>query len=203
MLAARFGQIAGGSPHLGDRLGRRPDGGDQPRGDRPGRPPAAVEADRPLRRQPISIDGETALACSDDELRRFAAHGWAVKRVDGHDAAQVTRPSPSPCGPRSRRLSHAGPSSAWAPRPRPARPRRMALRSVSGRRRGLGSRSAGTTRPSPSPMAWPNAGERRARAARRRGEPGLSGSPGTRCARNSSGSWRAGCRRPGTRRWPC
>jgi transketolase len=29
------------------------------------------------------------LACSDDTLRRFAAQGWAVKRVDGHDAAQV------------------------------------------------------------------------------------------------------------------
>jgi transketolase len=37
-----------------------------------------------------SLDGETALACSDDQLRRFAAHGWAVKRVNGHDAAQVT-----------------------------------------------------------------------------------------------------------------
>ena len=34
-------QVAGGSPHLGHRLGRRPDGGHQPRGDRPGRPSAA------------------------------------------------------------------------------------------------------------------------------------------------------------------
>ena len=38
----------------------------------------------------VSIDGATALACSDDQLRRFAAHGWAVKRVEGHDAAQLT-----------------------------------------------------------------------------------------------------------------
>jgi transketolase len=37
----------------------------------------------------ISIDGDTALACSDDQLKRFAAYGWAVKRIDGHDAAQV------------------------------------------------------------------------------------------------------------------
>ena len=37
----------------------------------------------------ISIDGSTSLSCSDDQLKRFAAHGWAVKRVDGHDPAQV------------------------------------------------------------------------------------------------------------------
>ena len=37
----------------------------------------------------ISIDGSTALSCSDDALKRFAAHGWAVKRVDGHDPVAV------------------------------------------------------------------------------------------------------------------
>ncbi len=37
----------------------------------------------------ISRDGDTALCHSDDQLRRFAACGWAVKRVDGHDAGQV------------------------------------------------------------------------------------------------------------------
>ena len=37
----------------------------------------------------ISRDGDTTLCHSDDQLRRFAACGWAVKRVDGHDAAQV------------------------------------------------------------------------------------------------------------------
>ncbi|MCW3477901.1 transketolase [Limobrevibacterium gyesilva] len=37
----------------------------------------------------ISIDGGTALSTSDDQLKRFAAYGWAVKRVDGHDPAQV------------------------------------------------------------------------------------------------------------------
>ena len=37
----------------------------------------------------ISIDGDTALSTSDDTLKRFAAYGWAVKRVDGHDPVQV------------------------------------------------------------------------------------------------------------------
>jgi transketolase len=37
----------------------------------------------------ISIDGDTALSHSADEMKRVAAAGWAVKQVDGHDAAQV------------------------------------------------------------------------------------------------------------------
>ncbi|MHB2168570.1 transketolase [Alsobacter sp. R-9] len=37
----------------------------------------------------ISIDGSTALACSDDQLARFAASGWSVRRVDGHDPEAV------------------------------------------------------------------------------------------------------------------
>jgi transketolase len=37
----------------------------------------------------ISIDGDTALAVSDDQIKRFAAHGWATKRVDGYDPAQI------------------------------------------------------------------------------------------------------------------
>ncbi len=37
----------------------------------------------------ISIDGDTSLSCSDDVLKRFAAYGWATKRVDGHDPTQV------------------------------------------------------------------------------------------------------------------
>jgi len=38
----------------------------------------------------ISIDGDTALSTSDDMLKRFAAYGWATKRVDGHDPVQVS-----------------------------------------------------------------------------------------------------------------
>ena len=37
----------------------------------------------------ISIDGDTSLAYSEDVLKRFAAYGWATKRVDGHDPAAV------------------------------------------------------------------------------------------------------------------
>jgi transketolase len=38
----------------------------------------------------ISIDGDTALARTEDTLKRFAAEGWATKAVDGHDPAQIT-----------------------------------------------------------------------------------------------------------------
>ncbi|MEO8713415.1 MAG: transketolase [Acetobacteraceae bacterium] len=37
----------------------------------------------------VSIDGDTALARSEDMQKRFAAEGWATKAVDGHDPAQI------------------------------------------------------------------------------------------------------------------
>jgi len=37
----------------------------------------------------ISIDGDTSLSFTDDTLKRFAAYGWAVRRVDGHDHEAV------------------------------------------------------------------------------------------------------------------
>ncbi len=37
----------------------------------------------------ISIDGDTALAYSDDVLKRFTAYGWAARRIDGHDPQQI------------------------------------------------------------------------------------------------------------------
>jgi transketolase len=37
----------------------------------------------------ISIDGDVGLSCSDDQLKRFAASGWATRRVDGHDPEAV------------------------------------------------------------------------------------------------------------------
>ncbi|MGH7041575.1 MAG: transketolase family protein, partial [Acetobacteraceae bacterium] len=37
----------------------------------------------------VSIDGNTALARSEDVMKRFAAEGWATKSVDGHDPAQI------------------------------------------------------------------------------------------------------------------
>jgi transketolase len=39
----------------------------------------------------ISIDGDTALSFGEDVLKRFAAYGWAVKRIDGHDHEAVAR----------------------------------------------------------------------------------------------------------------
>jgi transketolase len=38
----------------------------------------------------ISIDGSVSLSCSDDQLKRFEASGWATTRVDGHDAEAVS-----------------------------------------------------------------------------------------------------------------
>ncbi|HLY89925.1 MAG TPA: transketolase [Acetobacteraceae bacterium] len=37
----------------------------------------------------ISIDGDTAASYSDDVLKRFTAYGWAARRIDGHDPAQI------------------------------------------------------------------------------------------------------------------
>ena len=37
----------------------------------------------------ISIDGDTSAAYSDDALKRFSAYGWAARRIDGHDPAQI------------------------------------------------------------------------------------------------------------------
>ena len=37
----------------------------------------------------ISIDGSTSLSTSTDQLARFAASGWSVRRVDGHDREAV------------------------------------------------------------------------------------------------------------------
>lgn len=37
----------------------------------------------------ISIDGPTSLAVSDNQLARFAAAGWAVQAIDGHDEAAI------------------------------------------------------------------------------------------------------------------
>ncbi len=37
----------------------------------------------------ISIDGATSISTSEDTLKRFAAYGWAVRRIDGHDFEQL------------------------------------------------------------------------------------------------------------------
>jgi transketolase len=37
----------------------------------------------------VSIDGPTSLAVDDDQVARFAAHGWATDEVNGHDTDAV------------------------------------------------------------------------------------------------------------------
>jgi transketolase len=37
----------------------------------------------------ITIDGDTSLSFTDDTLKRFQAYNWAVRRVNGHDPAEV------------------------------------------------------------------------------------------------------------------
>ena len=55
----------------------------------------------------ITIDGDTALSFTEDVCARFAALGWDVRRVDGHDRAAVSDatervpPKKRPGGPRS------------------------------------------------------------------------------------------------------
>jgi transketolase len=39
----------------------------------------------------ISIDGATSLSSSDDQLIRFLASGWSVRRVDGHDQEAIAQ----------------------------------------------------------------------------------------------------------------
>ncbi len=39
----------------------------------------------------ISIDGSTSLSCSDDQIVRFAASGWSVRRIDGHDPQAIAK----------------------------------------------------------------------------------------------------------------
>ena len=38
----------------------------------------------------ISIDGSTDLSFSEDVQKRFEAYGWDVKKIDGHDAGEIT-----------------------------------------------------------------------------------------------------------------
>ncbi len=39
----------------------------------------------------VTIDGRLSLSETGDQLARFKAFGWAVKRIDGHDAGQIRR----------------------------------------------------------------------------------------------------------------
>src|SRR5206468_4235880 len=39
----------------------------------------------------ITIDGDVTISETGDQLARFKAAGWAVKRVDGHDFGQIRK----------------------------------------------------------------------------------------------------------------
>jgi len=39
----------------------------------------------------ISIDGDTALAFTEDRMKRFEAYGWHTQQIDGHDRAAVEK----------------------------------------------------------------------------------------------------------------
>lgn len=39
----------------------------------------------------ISIDGPTSLSSTDDQIVRFAASGWSVRRIDGHDRLAIAK----------------------------------------------------------------------------------------------------------------
>ena len=78
----------------------------------------------------ISIDGATDLSVSDNQLARFAASGWTVERIDGHDTDAVSAALTRRGAATGRRSSPAAPSSPSAPRPRPAALPRTARRSA-------------------------------------------------------------------------
>ena len=90
-------------PHLRIRLRRRHRGGHHPRGLLAGRPPAARQPDRALRRQHISIEDDTERSPSPRTCcARYEAYGWHVQRVtwrsaDGYheDVAGPDRRSPA------------------------------------------------------------------------------------------------------------
>src|SRR5262249_59140890 len=43
----------------------------------------------------ITIDGPVGISDATDQLARFKAAGWAVKRIDGHDVGQIPPPPTS------------------------------------------------------------------------------------------------------------
>ena len=95
MANARHRRRARRSLHLCDRRRRLPDGRHQPGGDLARRPSRARPADRAVRRQRhLHRRRRPRCPTSDDQLARFAASGWSVRRVDGHDPEAVAQRLP-------------------------------------------------------------------------------------------------------------
>jgi transketolase len=124
----------------------------------------------------ITIDGATSLSCSDDQLIRFLASGWSVRRVDGHDhdaiahaiaeERETNRPSLIAC----RTVIGYG------------APTRQGTEKVHGSAR-RARRCAGPTRRSRFRTSCSPAGERPAREA---ASPGMAGWSGSKSSMSSS-----------------
>ena len=190
---------------------RRPHGGRQPRGRLARRPPRLGKLMLIYDDNHITIDGDTALAFSDDVPRRFEAYGWHVVHLgDGNDLDAIADALEAAArrDRRARRSSSCAPTSPIRRRPSATPRRRTASRSARTRSAAPRRSSAGRTsrllraRRRARPLA-----ARRWRAARRSKPNGEPGSRPTRRttprprASSSSGS-RARCPTGGTQGLP-
>ena len=127
----------------------------------------------------ISIDGPTSLSTSEDHKKRFAAAGWHVQAVDGHDPDAVTARHPQGAQRHRQALDDRLQDDhrlRRADQGRHRRHARLAARQGRGRRRPREARlelSARSTSPSRSSAP----GARSARAASRRAASGRSATP--------------------------
>ncbi|MDT7953144.1 MAG: transketolase [Acetobacteraceae bacterium] len=94
----------------------------------------------------VSLDGDTALSHSADTLKRFAAQGWATKRVDGHDPGQI--------------------AGALALALRSRKPTLIACRTLAGTRQGVREAEAPFAVPNDVAERWAGAGTRGAASRR-------------------------------------
>ncbi|HUT48669.1 MAG TPA: transketolase [Alphaproteobacteria bacterium] len=116
----------------------------------------------------ISIDGPTDLSVTDDQLARFAACGWAVRAVDGHDpeavdqaiAAAKTEDAPSLIACRTT-IAYGAPTKAGTSG---AHGSPLGADEIAGTRSALGWPHAPFEVPGDILAAWRAAGGRGARA---------------------------------------
>jgi transketolase len=112
----------------------------------------------------ISIDGPTSLAVSDDQLARFAAAGWAVASIDGHDPAAIAaaleaaRKSPLPSLIACRTIIGYGAPTKAGTAATHGSP--LGDEEVAGARQKLGWSHAPFEIPAPVARAWRDAGAR-------------------------------------------
>ena len=166
-------------PHLRARLRRRPDGGDQPGGDRARRASEARTGSSSSSTTTASPStAPIALSDSTDQVKRFEASGWRAMRIDGHDPDAIDAAlAEARTSDRPALIAAQDDRSARARRRRPAPPPRTARRSAPEEIAGARARFGWTHEPFELPEdvvdAW-RAGRRAARAPRAR--PGRSGS---------------------------